>query len=79
MNLNITALALYLSMRGTGTLVTPFEAVQERAAAVKEYGFDGLRATAFRRAVFSCSMDPDAHADRFEWAQAAAAFVEEPP
>ncbi|MFE1190212.1 hypothetical protein [[Kitasatospora] papulosa] len=79
MNLSIAALALYLSMRDTGTLVTPYEAQEVRAAAIRQYGFDGLRAEAFKRACFSSVMEPEEHCARFAWARAAAAFVEEAP
>jgi hypothetical protein len=76
MNLGFTALALYISMYDTGALVTPFEAAQVRAGAVARYGFDGLRAEAFKRAVFCATAEPDNHCDRFEWARAAGSFVD---
>ncbi|MEV7157294.1 hypothetical protein AB0N77_22150 [Streptomyces misionensis] len=78
MHLSFTALALYLSAYETGALVTPYEAQQVRAEAVQRWGFDQLRAEAFKAALFCSMVEPDAHADRFEWAEAAAAFVEEP-
>ncbi|MEV6680693.1 hypothetical protein AB0N09_28085 [Streptomyces erythrochromogenes] len=76
--MSITALALFLSMHDTGALVVPYEAQQARAAAITQYGFDGLRAEAFKRACFSCAAEPDAYADRIRWARAAAGFVETP-
>ncbi|MFI1189622.1 hypothetical protein [Streptomyces californicus] len=78
MHLSFAAMALYLSMYDTGALVTPYEAQQVRAEAVARWGYDGLRAEALKRAVFCVAAEPDAHSDRFEWARAAAAFVEEP-
>ncbi|MFF9436338.1 hypothetical protein ACF1BP_21650 [Streptomyces sp. NPDC014735] len=77
--MSFAALALYLSMRDTGTLVTPYEAQEERAAAIAQYGFDGLRAEAFKCAWFSSVVEPQEHCARFAWARAAAAFVEEAP
>ncbi|MFB8291294.1 hypothetical protein [Kitasatospora purpeofusca] len=77
MHLSFTAMALYLSMHDTGALVTPYEAQQIRAEAVARCGYDRLRAKSLKRAAF-CAAEPDAHSDRFEWAEAAAAFVEEP-
>ncbi|MEU5900428.1 hypothetical protein [Streptomyces venezuelae] len=77
MHLSFAAQALYLSAHETGTLVTPYEAQQVRAEAVRRWGYDQLRAEAFKAALFCSMVEPDAHADRFEWAEAAA-FVEEP-
>ncbi|MFF4205517.1 hypothetical protein ACFYZ8_33265 [Streptomyces sp. NPDC001668] len=76
MNLGFTGLALYISMYDTGALVTPYEADQVRAEAIARYGFDGLRAEAFKRALFCSAVEPDNHCDRFRWAEAAASFVD---
>ncbi|MEO3978954.1 hypothetical protein [Streptomyces sp. CAU 1734] len=77
--MSFAALALYLSMHGTGDLVTPYEVQEIRAQAVKQYGFDGLRAEAFKRAIFSCTAEPDAYVDRCDWVRATAGFVEAAP
>lgn len=77
MDMSFAAMALYLSMHDTGALVTPYEAQQERGAAVARYGFDGLRVEATKRALFSSAAEPDAFRERCAWAMAAAAFVEE--
>ncbi|MFF6829936.1 hypothetical protein [Streptomyces longwoodensis] len=76
MNLGFTGLALYISMYDTGALVTPHEADRVRAEAIARYGFDGLRAEAFKRALFCSAAEPENHCARFAWAQAAASFVD---
>lgn len=78
MDMSTAALALYLSMRETGTLVTPHEAQEEHAGALRRFGSDGLRAEAFKGAWFSSVTEPDAYVQRCDWARAAAAFVTEP-
>ncbi|MEU5900424.1 hypothetical protein [Streptomyces venezuelae] len=78
MHLSFAAQALYLSAYKTGALVTPYEAQQVRAEAVRRWGYDQLRAEAVKAALFCSVMEPDAHSDRFEWAEATAALIEEP-
>ncbi|MFJ8676839.1 hypothetical protein [Streptomyces sp. NPDC093589] len=76
--LNLAGLALYMSMHETGALVLPYEVEQLRAEGIREFGYDGLRAQAFRRAWFSSVAEPDVFCDRVSWARAAASFVEDP-
>ncbi|MFJ1744345.1 hypothetical protein ACIOG4_37565 [Streptomyces microflavus] len=79
MDMSTAALALYLSMRETGTLVTPHEAQQEHDGAVGRFGSERrLRAEACKRALFSAAAEPDAYVQRCDWARAAADFVTEP-
>ncbi|MEU6331620.1 hypothetical protein ABZ851_30715 [Streptomyces sp. NPDC047049] len=76
--LNLAGLALYMSMHETGALVVPYEVAQLRAEAISEFGYDGLRAQAFRRAWFSAVAEPGVCCDRASWARATASFVEDP-
>ncbi|MEU3990154.1 hypothetical protein AB0F24_17555 [Streptomyces platensis] len=71
-NLTPAGQAIYLSDLPTGSLVTPHDAEALRAAAVAEYGWDGLRRAQFIAAVRNAVLIPDGHCDRHEWAHAAA-------
>ncbi|MFH0246412.1 hypothetical protein ACGRHY_29225 [Streptomyces sp. HK10] len=79
MDLSPAGQALYISMRETGELITPYELAQLRTEAVARHGFNGLRIEATKRALFCAAAEPDYHCDRFAWARAAAAFVDDRP
>lgn len=67
--------AIYLSELPTGSLVTPYDAEQIRAAAVAELGWDGLRRAQLLAACRNAALMPDEHCDRHQWAHAAALFA----
>ena len=64
--------AIYLSVLPTGSLVTPHDAQQLRAAAVADLGWDGLRRAQFIAALRNASLMPEGHGERHRWAHAAA-------
>lgn len=75
-NLTPAGQAIYLSELPTGSLVTPYDAVEIRRTAVTELGFDGLRRAQFIAACRNAAVIPDGHCDRHEWAHTAALFAD---
>lgn len=76
LGLTPTGQAIYLSELPTGALVTPYEAQALRDTAVAEHGYDGLRIAQTVAALSNASLIPEGHADRWQWADAAARMID---